>query len=84
MTWDDEFFESRRLTSKLKHYVLRRYVKEFAYHLGTVYHVDGFAGAGEYGTGENREAGSPILIARLDRNRNRAAQHSASLPQCRS
>ena len=34
MTWDDEFFESRRLTSKLKHYVLRRYVKEFAYHLG--------------------------------------------------
>jgi len=65
MTWDDEFFESRRLTSKLKHYVLRRYVKEFAYHLGTTYHVDGFAGAGEYGTGENREAGSPILIARL-------------------
>ncbi len=53
MPWDDEFFtERRRLTSKLKHFVLRRYVKEFAYHLGTVYYVDGFAGAGEYRTGE--------------------------------
>jgi three-Cys-motif partner protein len=65
MSWDDEFFDRRRLTSKLKHYVLRRYVKEFAYHLGTVYHVDGFAGAGEYGTGESHELGSPLLIAQL-------------------
>src|SRR5438045_1523024 len=67
MAWDDEFFIRRRLTSKLKHYVLRRYVKEFAYHLGstnpTVYYVDGFAGSGVYE--ETAEDGSPLLIARL-------------------
>lgn len=70
MSWDDEFFSGeRRLTSKLKHLVLRRYVKEFAYHLGSVqpivYYVDGFAGAGVYTAGSNREDGSPLLIARL-------------------
>jgi three-Cys-motif partner protein len=71
MEWSDEFFAERRLTSKLKHLVLRRYVKEFAYHLGsvnpTVYYVDGFAGAGVY-TGPPREEGSPLLIARLARD----------------
>ena len=30
MTWDDEFFDGRRLTSKRKHLVLRRYVEKFA------------------------------------------------------
>jgi len=68
MEWSDEFFAERRLTSKLKHLVLRRYVKEFAYHLGstnpTVYYIDGFAGAGVY-SGPPREDGSPLLIARL-------------------
>jgi three-Cys-motif partner protein len=70
MTWDHEFFSGeRRLTSKLKHLVLRPYVKEFAYHLGSVhpivYYVDGFAGAGVYTSESNREDGSPLLIARL-------------------
>jgi three-Cys-motif partner protein len=70
MTWDDEFFSGqRRLTSKLKHLVLRPYVKEFAYHLGSVrpvvYYVDGFAGAGVYTAGTHREDGSPLMIARL-------------------
>lgn len=70
MTWDHEFFSGeRRLTSKLKHLVLHRYVKEFAYHLGSVqpivYYVDGFAGAGVYTSGSHREDGSPLLIARL-------------------
>ena len=68
MDWSDEFFAHRRLTSKLKHLVLRRYVKEFAYHLGksnpTVFYVDGFAGAGVY-PGPPQEDGSPLLIARL-------------------
>jgi three-Cys-motif partner protein len=68
MDWSDEFFAHRRLTSKLKHLVLRRYVKEFAYHLGksnpTVFYIDGFAGAGVY-PGPPREEGSPLLIARL-------------------
>src|SRR5688572_1205662 len=70
MPWSDDFFDERRLTSKLKHYVLRRYVKEFAYHLGstnpTVYYVDGFAGSGVYR--ESGEEGSPLLIARLARD----------------
>jgi three-Cys-motif partner protein len=70
MDWSDEFFTGRRLTSKLKHFVLRRYMKEFAYHLGsmnsTVFYVDGFAGAGVY-EGPPREDGSPLLIARLAR-----------------
>ena len=68
MAWSDEFFDERRLTSKLKHYVLRRYVKEFAYHLSstnpTVYYIDGFAGSGRY---RDTEDGSPRLIARLAR-----------------
>ena len=69
MEWSDEFFTQRRLTSKLKHLVLKRYVKEFAYHLGStnpkVYYVDGFAGPGTYGPPP--EDGSPLLIARLAR-----------------
>ncbi len=70
MGWSNEFFtEPRRLTSKLKHYVLERYVKEFAYYLGStnrvVYYVDGFAGSGTYK--ETGEDGSPLLIARLAR-----------------
>jgi len=70
MTWDHEFFSGeRRLTSKLKHLVLRPYVKEFAYHLSSVhpivYYVDGFAGAGVYTSESHREDGSPLLIARL-------------------
>jgi three-Cys-motif partner protein len=67
MEWSDEFFTERRLTSKLKHLVLKRYVKEFAYHLGstnpTVYYIDGFAGPGTYGP--PHQDGSPLLIARL-------------------
>jgi hypothetical protein len=55
MEWSEQFFTERQLTSKLKHLVLRRYVKEFAYHLGSarrvVYYVDGFAGPGVYGEG---------------------------------
>jgi three-Cys-motif partner protein len=69
MERSDEFFNERRLTSKLKHLVLKRYVKEIAYHLGstnpTVYYVDGFAGLGTYGPPP--EDGSPLLIARLAR-----------------
>jgi three-Cys-motif partner protein len=69
MAWDEQFFIQPRLTSKLKHLVLRAYVKEFAYHLGSVrpvvYYVDGFAGAGVYGHGARTEDGSPLLIARL-------------------
>lgn len=45
MAWSEKFFTQRRLTSKLKHFVLQRYVKEFALHLGSVrplvYYVDG-------------------------------------------
>lgn len=68
--WDQAFFAERRLTSKLKHLVLERYVREFAYHLGsvhsTVYYVDGFAGAGIYQRpGGKSERGSPLLIAEL-------------------
>src|SRR5438067_1372665 len=69
MEWSEQFFTQRRLTSKLKHLVLRAYVKEFAYHLGSVrpavYYVDGFAGAGVYRLGASSEDGSPLLIARL-------------------
>jgi three-Cys-motif partner protein len=70
MAWSDKFFaERRRLTSTLKHLVLKRYVKEFAYHLGssnpTIYYIDGFAGPGRYGSPP--EDGSPLLIARLAR-----------------
>src|SRR5580700_8813746 len=70
MAWSEQFFAQRRLTSKLKHLVLQAYVKEFAYHLGSVrpvvYYVDGFAGAGSYEVDETtQEDGSPLLIARL-------------------
>src|SRR4051812_32768226 len=69
MAWSEKFFTQRRLTSKLKHFVLQRYVKEFALHLGSVrplvYYVDGFAGAGVYEHGDLREDGSPLLIAKL-------------------
>src|SRR5207247_959919 len=69
MAWSEEFFTRRRFTSKLKHLVLQRYVKEFAYHLGSarsvVYYVDGFAGAGVYEDASIREEGSPLLVARL-------------------
>jgi three-Cys-motif partner protein len=69
MSWSEEFFNQRRLTSKLKHLVLQGYVKEFAYHLGsvqpTVYYVDGFAGAGAYVQEAKREDGSPLLVAKL-------------------
>jgi three-Cys-motif partner protein len=69
MAWDEQFFIQPRLTSKLKHLVLRAYMKEFAYHLGSVrpvvYYVDGFAGAGAYGHDTRTEDGSPLLIARL-------------------
>lgn len=68
MAWDRQFFDQRRLTSKLKHIVLSGYVKEFAYHLGSVrdviYYTDGFAGAGSYAHGSTSEDGSPLLIAR--------------------
>src|SRR5712671_4749242 len=74
MEWSEQFFTQRRLTSKLKHLVLRPYVKEFAYHLGSarrvVYYVDGFAGAGVYREGSFSEDGSPLLIARLAQNIN--------------
>lgn len=71
-SWHRAFFIERHLTSKLKHIILRRYVKEFAYHLGSahtaVYYVDGFAGPGEYrnSTGQ-AEKGSPLLMAELAR-----------------
>jgi three-Cys-motif partner protein len=70
MEWSEQFFFTRRrLTSKLKHLVLQGYVKEFAYHLGSVrrvvYYVDGFAGAGTYSDAAIREDGSPLLIAKL-------------------
>jgi three-Cys-motif partner protein len=46
--------------------VLRRYVKEFAYHLGsvnpTVYYVDGFAGAGVYTDVRQDDSPPPLLI----------------------
>jgi three-Cys-motif partner protein len=67
-SWHDTFFDHPRQTSKLKHFILEPYFKEFAYHLGsarrTVYYVDGFAGPGGYRrtTGE-LEPGSPVLIA---------------------
>jgi three-Cys-motif partner protein len=67
-SWHHAFFDQRRQTSKLKHFILEPYFKEFAYHLGsaraTVYYVDGFAGPGGYRrpTGE-LEPGSPVLIA---------------------
>ena len=69
-SWHDAFFDQRRRTSKLKHFILEAYAKEFAYHLGrarpTVYYVDGFAGPGGYRrtTGEF-EPGSPVLIAQF-------------------
>ena len=69
MAWSERFFTQRRLTSKLKHLVLQPYVKEFAYHLGSVrpvvYYVDGFAGRGVYEDGDVHEDGSPLLIAKL-------------------
>ena len=69
-SWRDRFFEERRLTSQLKHLVLRDYVREFAYHLGSesrpVYYIDGFAGPGQYrAPGRPPEDGSPLLIAKL-------------------
>lgn len=68
--WKRAFFEERKLTSALKHLILKRYVKEFAYHLGrprgAVYYVDGFAGRGSYrGSDGTIEPGSPLLIAKL-------------------
>jgi three-Cys-motif partner protein len=70
MDWSKKFFTRRRLTSKLKHLVLERYVKEFAYHLGSargvIYYVDGFAGPGMYRSpGGEDDPGSPLLVARL-------------------
>lgn len=72
LSWRRAFFLERRLTSKLKHIILQRYVKEFAYYLGsahsTVYYVDGFAGPGEYRNPAGQtEKGSPLLIAELAR-----------------
>lgn len=69
-SWRERFFAERRLTSKLKHLVLRDYVREFAYHLGTirgtVYYIDGFAGPGVYRSPSGpEEKGSPLLIAEL-------------------
>lgn len=71
-SWHRAFFIERRLTSKLKHIILRQYVKEFAYYLGsahsTVYYVDCFAGPGEYrNQAGEAEKGSPLLIAELAR-----------------
>jgi len=70
LSWSRAFFADLRLTSKLKHLVLQRYVKEFAYHLGSkrssLYYVDGFAGPGTYGgAGSKIEKGSPLLVAEL-------------------
>lgn len=75
-SWRQAFFTERRLTSKLKHLVLERYVKEFAYHLGsaytTVYYVDGFAGPGAYqrhgiphATEQCKDTTQHILVFRL-------------------
>ena len=69
-SWHDAFFEHLRLTSKMKHLILKDYVRVFAYHLGsvrpTVYYVDGFAGPGVYQrTRGGHEYGSPVLIAEL-------------------
>ena len=71
-SWRYAFFVQRRLTSKLKHLTLECYVKEFAYHLGSVrpllYYVDGFAGPGTYRKPNGQiESGSPVLIAELAR-----------------
>ena len=71
-SWREAFFTERRLTSKLKHLILTSYVKEFAYHLGsvrpTIYYVDGFAGPGSYGhASAGSEPGSPVLIAEFAR-----------------
>lgn len=68
--WDSAFFERRRRTSKLKHFVLEPYFREFAYHLGSacpvIYYVDGFAGAGAYARGDGGvDLGSPVLIAKF-------------------
>jgi three-Cys-motif partner protein len=66
--WDEAFFVDPRLTSKLKHLILKGYMNEFSHHLGsirkTVYYVDGFAGPGIYQRKNGEiERGSPILIA---------------------
>src|SRR6185437_255536 len=73
-SWAERFFDKPRLTSKLKHLVLGAYVKEFGYHLGRAYYVDGFAGVGMYGEGNTREDGSPLLIARLAQNLKASSQ----------
>ncbi len=64
-----DFFEARREWSARKHEVFSHYAPQFSRILGrkwpTVYLVDGFAGAGYYGEGEQRVAGSPIQAAQV-------------------
>jgi len=69
--WDKAFFSSKRLTSELKHSILKQYLIKYSIILGskvsTIYYVDGFAGPGMYGRGEE---GSPLLIAKIAKDFN--------------
>ncbi len=61
----NDFFASIREWSRRKHEVLFKYLKPFARILHKVYVIDGFAGRGYYGDGEEREDGSPLAVAKL-------------------
>src|SRR4051812_2580516 len=62
---NSEYFQELKEWSRRKHAILTRYIGGAARILRTVYYLDAFAGAGIYGTGANREVGSPVLIAQF-------------------
>jgi three-Cys-motif partner protein len=67
------FFEEQKLASGYKHAILGKYLRPYAYKLGSKYKrvwvVDTHAGAGAYasGTGEAEAPGSPLVAARMAR-----------------
>jgi len=63
------FFDRKKEWSHRKHESLEGYMPQFArilgQYYGPVFAVDGFAGQGFYGTGADREKGSPLLFAEI-------------------
>jgi len=65
----DDFFDEKKDWSRVKHSILKKYLDIYTNIRGSknplLFFIDGFAGPGWYGSGDQREQGSPILAAEL-------------------